>query len=224
MSSKSNKIDSKNQYSEVISIGGEEIKVWPDSTEVLRLCDEPTILLAYFDDYEKYHEKLIARILELEKDENFTHRFEIGGSKVSAMHTWGIPEADLVVARAIDFFCKATGQSDAIITASWGNVSRQNEYLSPHSHDNCIASVVYMLEPGDPNPENKLDGRFAMTDPRIPDCCNIEPERVTMEFTPDMKRGALLLFPSHLVHHVHLYTGKSPRITLAWNFHLEQYM
>lgn len=224
MSSKSNKPDSKTQYPETLSIAGEEIKVWPKSTEVLSLCQDPTILLAYFDDYEKYHDKLIEKILELEKDKNFTHRLEIGGSKVSAMHTWGIPEADLVVARAIDFFCKATGRSDAVITASWGNVSRQNEYLSPHSHDNCILSLVYMLEPGDANPDNKLDGRFALVDPRIPDCCDREPEKVTMEFSPDMRRGALLLFPSQLVHHVHLYTGTSPRITLAWNFHLQQLM
>lgn len=220
----SSNIDDRTQFSDSISIGGENIKVWPEDTNVMRLCEEPTILLAYFDDHEKYHDKLIARTLELEQDENFTHRFEIGGSKVSAMHTWGTPEADLIVARATSFFCQATGQDDAVITASWGNVSRKNEYLSAHSHENCIASVVYMLEPGDVNPDNKLDGRFAMVDPRIPACCDKEPERVTMEFAPDMRRGALLLFPSQLVHHVHLYTGNSPRITLAWNFHLEQLM
>lgn len=212
------------QFSDSITIGGEKIEVWPDNLEVTRICEDPTILQTNFSDTEKYHDNLIARILELEKDKEYTHRFEIGGSKVSAMHTWGIPEADLVVARATAFFCKATGRSDAVITGSWGNISRKNEYLSAHSHDNCLASVVYMLEPGDINPDNRLDGRFAIIDPRVPECCDREPERVTMEVSPEMQRGSLLFFPSQIVHHVHLYTGTSPRITLAWNFHLQELM
>lgn len=110
-----------------------------------------------------------------------------------------------------------------VTTASWASVSRKYEYLAGHSHIDCIASVVYMLDPGNANKENNmLDGRFAITDPRVPGCCNIEEGCVTMEVAPDMNAGSMIIFPSQLVHHVHPYTGDAPRITLAWNFKLSE--
>jgi len=178
--------------------------------------------LTTFTDIDKYHDKLKERILELEKDQNQTHRLEIGGSKVRYVHEWGTAEANLINARATAFFCQAVGRNDAVITASWASVSRKHEYLAGHSHNDCIASVVYMLNPGNGKNENGLDGRFAIIDPRVPGCCNIEEGCVTMEVAPDMNEGSMIIFPSQLVHHVHPYTGDEPRITLAWNFSLAE--
>jgi len=207
-------------YKDKIKVRGKSINVWPVETDVLQITDSPMTYLAQFDDIAKYHDKLKERILELEKEKSQTHRFEIGGSKVRYVHEWGTVESKLINARATAFFCQAVGRSNAVITASWASVSRKHEYLAGHSHDDCIASVVYMLEPGNGKNENGLDGRFAIIDPRVPGCCNIEEERVTMEVAPDMKPGSMIIFPSELVHHVHPYTGDEPRITLAWNFKL----
>ena len=209
-------------YKNKVKVRGNNINIWPADMDVVKIIDSPMTYHTNFTDIDKYHDKLKERILELEKDQNQTHRFEIGGSKVRYVHQWGTAEANLINARATAFFCQAVGRNDAIITASWASISRKNEYLAGHSHNDCVASVVYMLEPGNGKNENGLDGRFAITDPRVPGCCNLEEGCVTMEVSPDMNAGSMIIFPSQLVHHVHPYTGDEPRITLAWNFALSE--
>lgn len=214
--------DTKIQYADSIRINGEDVAVWPEGQDkkVNAISQEPTVLHTVFEDTEKYHARLIERILELEKDEDFTHRMIIGGGKVRHVHEWGIPEADLINARAINFFERAVGAKDAIIQLSWASVSRKGEYLSVHSHDHCLASMVYMLTPGNPNPDLFVDGKLALTDPRLPACCDQQEGRVTNEVYPDMVEGAMVMFPSEIMHHVHPYTGDEPRISIAWNFNL----
>lgn len=205
-----------------VNVRGKNIYIWPTDIDVVEITDSPMTYHTTFTDIDKYHEKLKERILELEKEESQTHRFQIGGSKVRHVHEWGTAEAKLINTRAIAFFSQAVGKKmeEVVTTASWASVSRKNEYLAGHSHDGCIASVVYMLEPGNAKNESGLDGRFAITDPRVPGCCDREEGRVTMEVAPDMNPGSMIIFPSELVHHVHPYTGDEPRITIAWNFKL----
>lgn len=205
-----------------VNVRGKNIYIWPADTDVVQITDSPMTYHTHFTDSDKFNDKLKERILELEKEKNQTHRFEIGGSKVRYVEEWGTAESKLINLRAMAFFCQAVGREmkDVVATASWASVSRKHEYLAAHSHMDCIASVVYMLEPGNAKNENGLDGRFAITDPRVPACCNREDERVTMELSPDMNKGSMILFPSEIVHHVHPYTGDEPRITLAWNFKL----
>ena len=210
-------------YKKKVNVRGKNIKIWPTELEVLEITDCPMTYQVNFTDIDKYHDKLKERVLELEKDENFRHNFEIGGNKIRFVHNWGTAESKLINARASAFFCQAVGRNDAVITSSWASISRKNEYLAGHSHIDCIASLVYMLEPGNGDKEaNFLDGRFAITDPRVPGCCDVEEDRVTMEVAPDMIEGSMILFPSQFVHHVHPYTGDEPRITLAWNFKLSE--
>lgn len=204
-----------------ITINDKAIPVWPEDLEVRTLNESPTMLWTEFADHPDYHSALIDRILELEKSGELTHRMKIGGSKVRDLPEWGIPEADLIHARAIEFFARATGKAVAEIkvTNCWASVSRKHEYLSPHSHAHAFGSVVYSLQPGDKDEENFLDGRLAFVDSRIPYCCPIEPEIATEELAPNMVEGAMVLFPAQLLHFVHPYTGDTPRITIAWNLY-----
>ena len=197
-------------------------EAWPGDQDekVETLSEFPTVLQTQFDDIDQYHPRLIERVLELEKDENFTHRMHIGGSKVRSVHEWGIPEAEFINERAVNFFARAMDQSQVAVQLSWASITRKNEYLSIHSHDNCLGSLVYMLTPGNPDPDSHLDGRLALADPRLAECCDREAGRVTKELVPDMKAGAMVLFSSEVMHHVHPYTGDQPRITIAWNFHI----
>ena len=206
-----------------IKVRGKSINVWPKDTEIAEVVDAPLTYYTHFSDFEKYNEKLKERILELEKEEKHTHRFNVGGSsKVRFVHEWGTAESKLINARATAFFCKVSGHNNAVITTSWASISRKHDYLAAHSHNDCVASMVYMLDPGNAKSENVLDGRFAIVDPRAPGCCNTEEGRVTMEIAPEMKEGSMIIFPSELVHHVHPYTGDEPRITIAWNFNLPE--
>lgn len=193
--------------------------VWPSNPDVVRLSDAPTILFTAFPDTAAYHTPLIQRMLALEQDERFAHRMEIGGSKIRDIHRWALPEAEFIHQRAIAFFARAVGQAHVKMEQCWGNISRKGEYLSPHSHDASLASIVYCVSPGDPS-ANPLDGRLALADPRLPHCCPRQEGCVTRELWPDMHAGAMVLFPAELVHHVHPYHGTAPRLTLAWNFSL----
>lgn len=216
--------DSGIRYGNTIRIGDKDIPIWPEGQDekVNAVVQEPTVFHTVFDDIKEYHPRLIEHILKLEKDQDFTHQMIIGGSKVRHVHEWGIPEAELINARATTFFAKAIGREDVVIQLSWASISRKNEYLSIHSHDHCLASLVYMLTPGNPNPDLFVDGKLALADPRIPECCNQQEGRVTNEVYPDMVEGAMVMFPSEIMHHVHLYTGDEPRISIAWNFNLAE--
>jgi hypothetical protein len=163
------------------------------------------------------HAALIRRLFELEKDPELAHRMEIGGSKIRDVHRWGIPEAELVNERARAFFSLASGKPDPTVDLAWANISRSGEWLSPHSHDVSVGSVVYCLDPGDADPGNRVSGRLAFADPRIAECCPSQDDAVTRELAPELRAGALVLFPCQMVHYVHPYTGRRPRITIAWN-------
>jgi len=216
--SKENKI-----YKDKIKVRGSSITVLPNDLQIGEVVDCPMTYYTEFQDIEKYHNKLKERILELEKEKDHTHHFHVGGSsKVRFVHEWGTAESKLINARATAFFCKVSGRNNAVITSSWASISRKHDYLGAHSHNDCVASVVYMLEPGNASSENSLDGRFSIVDPRAPGCCNTEEGRVTMEISPEMKPGSMIIFPSELVHFVHPYTGEEPRITIAWNFNVTE--
>ncbi|KPK55453.1 MAG: hypothetical protein AMS22_04240 [Thiotrichales bacterium SG8_50] len=200
-----------------IPVHGQQIAVWPRELEVLQLTDSPAIFITRFADAPELNEALARRLFELETDQQFTHRMEMGGSKIRDMHRWGIPEADLINARAKAFFSLATGDPNPVVDLAWANISRKHEYLGPHSHNNSVGSVVYCVDPGEPDPNNRGSGRLAFVDPRIPACCKWQDDCMTDELWPDIHAGSMVLFPSQMVHFVHPYTGNRPRITIAWN-------
>jgi hypothetical protein len=200
-----------------ITINGKDISVWPQDLEVAYLSQDPVMMIAWFEDFAEYHDALIKRVLELEQDPSFTHQMKIGGSKVRDVAAWGIPEAELLDQRARAFFAQASNMAEAKVEQSWASVYRNGDYLSPHSHNHTMGAVVYCLEWGDPDPQQTLSGRLVFSDPRIAECCHLEPGAVTQELTPDLRNGAMVLFPGAMVHFVHPYSGTRPRITIAWN-------
>lgn len=91
----------------------------------------------------------------------------------------------------------------------------------PHSHLRATASLIYLVDPGDPVPEDPLSGRLCFGDPRIPFCCDEEPGRTTRLLMPELKPGSMLIFPAEFIHSVNPYGGTRPRITMSWNITLE---
>lgn len=200
-----------------IPVHGEQVAVWPQELEVQQFNDTPAMFITRFADAEPINAALTKRLLELEQDDEFCHRMEMGGSKIRDLQRWGIPEATLINARAKAFFSLATGDPNPLVDLAWGNISRKYEYLGPHSHNNSVGSVVYCVDTGDPDPNNRGSGRLSFVDPRIPACCTWQDDCMTEELWPDVHAGSMVLFPSQMVHFVHPYTGERPRITLAWN-------
>lgn len=196
------------------------MEIWPPGQKLQTRGGDRTILLTRFEDAERYHPALIGRVLALAEGSTFTRQYirAFGGVKVERPAQWGSAEADLVEARARAMLQQGLGQGDAEIFESWANVYRAGDYSMPHSHPRAAASVVYVLDAGDPDPADPLSGQFAVLDPRYRDCCQDQPNYLTNPIMPKLPAGSMLLFPGWLVHGVNPYTGNRPRITFTWNF------
>jgi hypothetical protein len=208
---------------ETIYVGGREMPVWPAEQRITLLA-APNMGVADFEDCERYHGALTGKILEMERDPRFHDWIFKGGcgTKVRDPHEWGCPEADLIHARAMRLAAKALGVADVVVDDCWANVYRKGDYCMPHSHLRSVASVVYLLDSGDPSPDDPASGRLCFSDPRIPFCCVHEPGRMTQLLMPELRAGSLLCFPSEYVHLVNPYNGERPRITMSWNINLEK--
>jgi hypothetical protein len=212
-----------------VQLGIRKVPIWPED-QALGALNEPTIWLTDFRDHERYHPKLIERILAMEKDPKYRDFFFRGGcgTKVRRMDEWGSLEAELVQRRALALFRIVTGSSTAVVDDAWASIYRKGDFCMPHSHVRTTASLLYLLDPGDYAPEDpssEVDpfaGKFCFCDPRLRSCCRAEEGRMTNLMIPDLRPGSMLIFASEWVHMVAAYLGDRPRITLSWNISPER--
>ena len=177
-----------------------------------------------FDDHASYHPALIGAALAAEQDPRFRDTIFKGGCgiKVRNIPGWDAPAAALIHARALLLAHHTMSRRPVYADATWASVYRAGDYCMPHSHLRSNLSIVYMLDPGDEDPQDALAGRLCFADPRIEACCPHEPGRVTQHVLPTMNAGTMLIFASDYLHSVNPYRGRRPRITLSWNITLEK--
>lgn len=212
-----------------VQLGIRKVPIWPEDQAVGALT-EPTIWLTDFGDHERYHPRLIERILAMEKDPKYRDFFFRGGcgTKVRRMDEWGSLEAELVQRRALALFRIVTGSATAVVDDAWASIYRKGDFCMPHSHVRTAASLLYLLDPGDYAPEDpavQVDpfaGKFCFCDPRLRSCCQAEEGRMTNLMIPDLRPGSMLIFASEWVHMVAAYLGERPRITMSWNISPER--
>ncbi|HWA41626.1 MAG TPA: putative 2OG-Fe(II) oxygenase [Hypericibacter adhaerens] len=194
------------------------METWPEGQRVRRQ-KSAELTLTRFADSEDHRPALMAAILRLAQGSRFARRYirAFGGIKVDHVAEWEVPEADLVEARACEFYRRIHGVAGLRVLESWANIYRQGDYSMPHSHPGAAVSVVYFLDLGDPDPRDPISGQFAVFDPRVSACCRDQPDCLTNPFMPKLEAGTMILFPGWLVHGVNPYTGERPRITLTWN-------
>jgi len=207
---------------EKVAVGDHQIAVWPEDQK-FGLLNAPNMGLTDFADCVQYHPQLISTILELEHDPRYSDSIFKGGcgQKVREPGQWGRPDALLVELRALAFAAKALGTSSLFVDEAWANIYRTGDYCAPHSHLRAVASLIYLVDPGDPVPDDPLGGRLCFGDPRIPFCCDFEPGRMTRMLMPELRPGSLLIFPAEYIHGVNPYGGTRPRITMSWNITLQ---
>jgi hypothetical protein len=206
-----------------VRVGDADVPVWPEGQRI-RPLSAPLMASARFEDHTQYHADLAATILEMERDP--AHRmwiFKGGcGTKMHRPDRWGRPAADLIHARALSLAHRVLSYHDVYTDACWANVYRDGQYCMPHSHLRSSVSIVYMLDPGDPDPDDEMAGRLVFADPRIPHCCPTEPGRATNLLLPEMQEGTMIVFASDYLHSVNPYRGARPRITMSWNVTIER--
>lgn len=206
--------DGRSDVVPVVFAGGATV-AWP-LEQAITTRDDPRIFGTVFGDGNLVHPELAAALLA-QAQRQPRGMLGFGGKKVREPGLWNLPGAKLLTQRALLFFCKSYQVLQAHATDYWANVMDPGDYSYPHCHYDSQASLVYYLDPGEPDPNEKLAGRFHFSDPRIPYCCSTHPERPTRGLLPDIRPGTLLMFPSEFVHFVHPYRGRRQRITLAWN-------
>ena len=207
----------------VIGVGGTELATWP-AGQVVEAMSAPMMGITVFADHEAYHPALIEATLTAERDPGFRDALFKGGCgvKVRKIEAWGASAANLIHARALMCAHRTLSQRPVFADDTWASIYRAGDYCMPHSHLRSNASIVYMLDPGDADPDEPLAGRLCFADPRIAVCCPEEPGRVTRHLMPDMTPGTMLIFASDYLHSVNPYRGSRPRVTLSWNITLER--
>ena len=164
--------------------------MWPDGQRIEALS-APLMASTHFDDHPLYHADLAATILEMERDPAWRDWIFKGGCgmKVRRPDRWGHAAADLIHGRALRFAHRVLSQHDVYTDDCWASVYRDGQYCLPHSHLRSNVSIVYLLDAGDPDPDDPMAGKLVFADPRIPYCCPHEPGRVTGLLSPDMRAG-----------------------------------
>jgi hypothetical protein len=198
------------------------IDVWPEHQQIVAVSD-PAIGLTQFTDTDSYHDTLRETILRLERTSSHREKLPRGscGIKVHHLETWSCPAAQMLTQRAMALFKRVLKTDNAHVDTSWANIYRENDYCMPHSHIRAQASVVYLLDPGDEDPKDRLMGKFYFADPRIAYCCQHHPGHVTRLLIPEMKPGSMIIFPGQVIHSVNPYFGARPRITMSWNINTQ---
>lgn len=214
------KNDAGFKQKKAIFVNREMVDVWPSNQHVAQMVDtEPDIKCTKFDGPPSFNENLTKTILKLENKSRFVVKLMRGGcgTKIDDIHRWKKPEADLIHARAIALFINAFGFDQAVVDQCWANIYRKGDYCMPHSHIRSRIAVVYVVDPGDSDPDFPMDGRFYIADPRIKSSCNFQEHCLTQYIMPNMSTGSMYCFPGPMVHGVNPYNGERPRITLSWN-------
>ena len=206
-----------------VRVGSADIAVWPEGQRIEALS-APLMASTFFDDHPRYDGELIAAILEMERNPSWRDWIFKGGCgmKVRRPDRWGHAAADLIHGRALSFAHRVLSQHDVFTDDCWASVYRDGQYCLPHSHLRSNVSIVYLLDEGDPDPDDAMAGKLVFADPRIPHCCQQEAGRVTSLLTPEMRPGSMIVFASDYVHTVGPYRGRRPRMTMSWNVTIER--
>lgn len=210
----------------VIEVNGKNLQVW-HADQATALVEGAQMALARFDDFADYHPALIEATLAGEGDPRFHDlrhlRVPAGcGNKVRDIQQWDAPAARLIHARALMLAHLSTQRQPVFPDDTWASLYRTGDYCMPHSHPRSDVSIVYMLDAGDPDPEDAMAGVLSFVDPRIEYCCPIERGRVMRPLVPLMTPGTMVVFSSIYVHGVNPYRGRRPRITMSWNITRER--
>jgi hypothetical protein len=206
-----------------IRVGAANLAVWPEAQAVEPLS-APLMAATTFADVGGHHPALVAAVLAAEREPRWRDPIFRGGCgvKVRKIPEWNAPAAALVHARALLLAHRTLSRRPVYADDSWASVYRAGDYCMPHSHLRSSVSIVYMLDAGDGDPEDKMAGKLCFADPRIPACCPDEPGRVTRHLIPTMTPGTMVIFASDYLHSVNPYAGMRPRITLSWNITLDR--
>lgn len=153
-------------------VGAGDLPAWPEG-QATEPMSASLMAATRFADHAAYHPALIDAALAAEQDARFRDTIFKGGCgiKVRNIPAWGADAANLIHARALQFAHRTLSRRPVFADDTWASVYRAGDYCMPHSHLRANASIVYMLDTGEEEPDDALAGRLCFADPRIDACC-----------------------------------------------------
>ena len=107
---------------------------------------------------------------------------------------------------------------------SWFHITRRNGWFGVHNHPNASWSGVYCVDAGRPDADVADSGKLTFLHPSATAVMHTDlgNEALRPPFNVEhagyvLEPGQLVLFPSHLLHHVTPFAGEGERITVAFN-------
>ncbi len=103
----------------------------------------------------------------------------------------------------------------------WAAVNRRGHYNTTHLHPQSTWSGAYYVDAGD-EPREGPAALLEFNHPISGALMNFFPGILPSARTVRPESGMILVFPSYLLHSVHMYHGERPRICVAFNAHLRR--
>lgn len=101
---------------------------------------------------------------------------------------------------------------------SWAMVMKNGDYTIPHDHSEVHWATVYYPDAGDADEAaDPASGLLALVDPRHGGRPMPGLDFVGTTYTVLPRTSRLVVFPGWLLHYVHAYRGKRPRVSVSTN-------
>ena len=205
-----------------VVVAGVDLPVWP-AGQVSEVLYGAQIAGTIFADHAVYAAALTEAVLLAERDPRFHYGPNMAargncGSKAYDLSRWNVPAASLIHGRALMLAHHTLGQCAVFADDAWASVYRDGAYCMPHSHLRSEVSVLYMLDPGEPDPGRSVRGPAVLQRPAhrmvLPQSNPVaRPGRRfhgcrRARCSSSRVRTCIIVNPYH---------GHRPRITLSWN-------
>ena len=148
-------------------------------------------------------------------------------------HEWAGKRDRVMLGRVADMVKQATQQihdtyrHDEDHTewsiAMWSNVYGPGDYHRNHCHPGSTWSGIYFVDPGNPDPNNPQSGSVALINPNQGAPMSFYRAAIPMRFIIHPEPGLMVLWPSYILQMIHPYTGRRPRIMIAFNVRKDPY-
>jgi uncharacterized protein (TIGR02466 family) len=111
-----------------------------------------------------------------------------------------------------------------VIPESWFHITRRNGFFGVHNHPMASWSGVYCVSSGNHDADQPESGRLVFLHPNMAGNMFLDAGTAKLQspfsfsnIAFSLEGGQLILFPSHLSHHVQPFFGEGERITVAFN-------
>ena len=187
------------------------------------------VLHQRLDDTEQVNQRLREVILERAAQSPSEGKSNVGGwHSDTDIFNWPVPEIQQLLGwvggATKALMAATTGQeklSGELDAWGWANVLYSGGYNTPHIHADSMWSGAYYVDTGEPEGDDPNNGIIEFMDPRPAiDMVKVPGTPFTGRYRVAPQAGDLVMFPSWLYHFVNPYTGRTPRISIAFNIRI----